>query len=258
MSTNSECFIYRLRRSEDGPVIYVGKTYRLRKRLNEHRQVFGSPLLMEVILSCSRCEQDEHEKKWIAHYRSLGECEKNIANGGQGTGMHSQATREKISKLFKGKTKPPEFGLKISAKTKGVPHNWTPEGWRNAQATHFKQGEGRWEDLPKDLQEKFIAARKKQWDGISKEERARMSTERNLQAWAKRDPEQRKQLGCNIGQGITKRFSEEERQARATLASMKAAEKWHSMTVEQKAEMLARRSATAKANRELKAKAASA
>lgn len=258
MPVIAECFIYRLRRHKDGPVIYVGKTCRLRKRLNEHKQVFGNPLLMDVIASCHRQEEDAQERKWIAHYRSIGECEKNIANGGQGIDQHSQATRDKISKLSKGKPKPLDFGAKISAAIKGKPRNWTEEGEQRVRTTQFKKGEGRWDDLSKDLQEKFVAARKKQWDGISSEERTRMATKRNLQAWAQRDAEQRRELGDNISQGIAKRFSEQERQTRATRASLKAADKWNSLTTEQKAEIISRRNATAKANRELKAKAASA
>lgn len=185
----------------------------------------------------------------------------------------------------------PEDNAALSAKTKGKRKNWSEEGERRVRTTQFKQGEGRFADLPKELQKKFIAARKKQWDGISKEERARMATERNLQAWAKRDTEQRRKLGVNISQGIAARFSEEERQARAARASLKAAEKWHSMTPEQKAleiekrgspeerkalassaskklwanmtpermaEIVAKRKASIKANRELRAKSASA
>ena len=159
--------------------------------------------------------------------------------------------RATVIAVHKGRPKSPETRAKISAAQNGVPKNWSPEGRIAVAAAGYQPGVNSFELLSEDGKRRKIAAAKKNWEGISPEERSRMATERNLGAWAKRTPEKRKEIGRKA---MSAQKPEEIRQ-RALHASRVAAQRpnlsaetsaaakslWARMSPEEKAAFILRR-----------------
>lgn len=137
--------VYSLSSSKDGVIRYIGQTTgRLDRRLIHHhydakklstihksnwiRSVINAG--HEVVISAleENAEWGTAERKWIAHYRSLGVDLVNTTDGGEGVigYVRDQAWRDRRSALMKGRTSPrkgakltPEQRAQISERQKG-------------------------------------------------------------------------------------------------------------------------------------------
>lgn len=187
--------------SETGDRIYVGLTNNERRRMKEHRRERG-PIAYEVLETCSTLEDARlAEVKWIQDsLRSGMQLQNRITWLADGTFGASEETREKLSRVSRGKPKPPGFGAKLSAITKGRPHQLSPEVRANMARTQFKPGAGRFADKPAEEQQRLREIRRRNWDSIPAEERSRRAIERNRAAWSKRSPEERAAIGRRISE----------------------------------------------------------
>lgn len=136
---------------------YVGKTcrkpeYRLKGHLHYARGPANTKLTCWIrsllkdnvlpaigIIDVGSPEEDwaEAERKWIAHYRTLGHRLVNGTDGGEGGLGHivSAETRDKISMSNKGRFPSAETRLKQSEAKKGKPLNLKPDSHVKATAT---------------------------------------------------------------------------------------------------------------------------
>jgi hypothetical protein len=186
-------WVIYLLRNEQGEPCYVGATRDLARRMREHKKERGFRPAVEILEEGSG-RWVEAEVRWIEHYRAEGWPLDNRVRGGNGCYTHSRATRALLSALGRGRPKPPGHGAKLSAITRGVPHNWAPGARARSAETQFKPGQ---HPSAKNQAAK-VAGCKRWWSDIPAEERSRMATERNQRAWAKRTPEQRAEIGQKI------------------------------------------------------------
>lgn len=128
--------IYALKK--DGKVFYVGRSFSMKRRLREHRKVYGVGFVHEILEGGSGDGFGDAEQKWIAHFLACDVDLQNKTAGGNGGRWLSDESRKKVSDAFRGR--PVTWGHKISAATKGKPHKWSEDGWAAAQATQFKKG----------------------------------------------------------------------------------------------------------------------
>lgn len=177
--------IYALKDSA-GVLFYVGFSINHKRRLKEHRTVHGCDISLSI-LEIGEGPWQERERFWISEMRRLGHPLTNIALGGYGKHSVRDSTRAKMSEMRKGKKKPPEMGAKISAKTKGVPHDWSDDGWERAAASHFKSG------IAKDpeVEGKRRAAQQAFMNGRTHEQKSERSRIANEKWWAEATEEQR-------------------------------------------------------------------
>ena len=205
-------YIYQIR-TFDGVVIWVGQSVNPNRRFNEHRDTFGSDIVMEI-LEMDPVDVAASERYWIAYYRSLGAPLRNIANGGKDHTATSDETRRKIAKIWKGKKRPPELGIKMALATSGKPHNWTVSGREKASRTHFD--EKYYNSLSAESKE-LMRQGSIRAASLSSEERTR----RNKKYWDNATPEQLAERGAKI--------------AAAQKQSQKIKDSWKNRTAEQKA-----------------------
>ena len=90
--------IYYLHKGDNIP-FYVGKSKRYLERFENHKQVFGSDIKMEIISEVINWRR--WEKYYIKKYKDLGYQLENKNKGGGGPEFTSQETRDKISKAIK-------------------------------------------------------------------------------------------------------------------------------------------------------------
>lgn len=127
-----EIYIYTLTDPRDNLVKYIGKTYRINRRLNEHiykskesntpknawiknLSNYNLTPILEVLEICSIDESNDLEIYWISQFKSWGYELKNYTNGGDGSyginpwnkGLkgvfkHSEETKKLMSNKRKG------------------------------------------------------------------------------------------------------------------------------------------------------------
>jgi hypothetical protein len=186
---------------ECGNPVYVGLSYKLKRRLKEHR-ASRRPFVFHAIVETldSETEARAAEVRRIALRIDQGFNLQNllVADSERETLLHTPESRGKMSAALRGKKKPEGFGARLSAVTKGRPHNVPAEKQASMARTQFKKGHQQFQKMPPEKQESIRESRRRQWDGISAEDRSRMATERNRAAWAKRTPEERAAIGRRI------------------------------------------------------------
>lgn len=123
-------YIYSLSDPQTKEVHYVGKTNFPKQRFSGHIQSAyhtkrASALWIKSLLDSGKYpvmsileESDEEhwkdsERKWIAHYRSIGQADCNRNDGGEGVSHQSEETRKKLSKIKKNLYKNKEFSDKM-------------------------------------------------------------------------------------------------------------------------------------------------
>ena len=287
-------YIYGLADPETPVVRYVGKTNdpcaRLRNHLSDarkggrnHRARWLAKILREggmprVII----CEVGfgvgaaEAERKWIAHYRRLGNPLVNSSDGGDGSPgyVHSPEVREKIrknlldrpapsadtrakiSRANKGKRRSLTTRVKMSVAQRGLKKALTDNGRRrlqeSAQRSRTIAGEERMAAVARETISAFNNSQ-------SHEQRSARATEVNLETWAKRTSEDRERISKNISAGHLKLTPEKRQEISAKGNAAIAASPeirqaignrisgwWTSLTPEAKAEYLERRTAAIK------------
>lgn len=106
-----------------------------------------------VINGLTKSEADEHEQKWILHYKNLG-ISYNVSNGGDGCSRKmSDETKAKISAAHKGKKRGPhsaEWNANISKHRKGV--QYSPEALKNLREARKRRIGAK---MPKDVVERI-------------------------------------------------------------------------------------------------------
>lgn len=155
-------YIYLIVNNVNGKT-YVGKKC-LYKKAWDKDNYMGSGILLKpaqkkygienfekflITWTYSKKDAGEKEKFWIAHYKSLGKAEYNIAEGGEGgsttKGRHlSKETRAKISESHKEKAylyKTDEFREKMSEVTSG--ENNGMYGKHHTEAAKQKMGQAK-------------------------------------------------------------------------------------------------------------------
>lgn len=248
--------IYVLRDPKTNEVRYVGAATNLKARIKHHiyarqkqteKGAWIDSLLAEgrrpiiEIIEIAGGNWEEREKFWIEKYDSTGARLFNKSEGGPGA---------------KGIKRSKETIIKMSLAQKGKARNWSPEGKARVQATQFKPGHYKWNDLGDEAKEKFISASKKQWEDIPPEERSAMATKRNLVAWNKRTPEERHAIGKKVAEARKRNLGAERISEIARAGGKKAyknhpemAQKarerlkafWRNMTPDQRKDYLDRR-----------------
>lgn len=123
----------------DGAAFYVGGSQNMSLRIKDHRKRFGGLFEVKTLEKCGP-EWRDREHYWIERHRTLGALLANKTKGRNGGEGLSDETRAKLSAAKKGIPKPPGHGGKISAMTKGKPHNWSPEGLERAKVVQFRPG----------------------------------------------------------------------------------------------------------------------
>ena len=228
-----------------GAVFYIGATCKPKRRLKEHRATFGQHIDLETLESGfkSAAECGEAERRQIASFRSRGVQLANVSNGGFVGRVHRESTRAKLSRIVTGR--PVTWGHKISAATKGKPHDWTPEGRAAAARTSFKKGEARpHEEKRKENQRAYLKS-------LTFEQRSESSTRSNRNWWASATVEQRQaRLDKMTAARDPRKISERMKIAAAERIADPAARKafgqriknfWANMTPEQREDYLKRR-----------------
>jgi hypothetical protein len=111
--------IYYLHRGDKIP-FYIGKTKKLKNRLNTHKYIFGKNIFIEYI------DEVEDWKYWEKHYislfKNLGYILENKNNGGGGPSegiIFPEGRKQKISQANKGTIHPIEGRISTSEKLKG-------------------------------------------------------------------------------------------------------------------------------------------
>lgn len=141
-------YIYTLSDPTTNTVKYVGKTFRLERRLNDHLKCNGRSKkdawikslinknlipLLEVIEETNEIDCNFWEQYWISQFKTWGFILKNMTDGGDGSyglipwnkGLkgvfkHSEESKEKMSVSRKGKylgENNPRYGKKLSYET---------------------------------------------------------------------------------------------------------------------------------------------
>lgn len=248
----NEWVIYALR-NDEGELFYVGFSRDHNRRLKEHRTTYGRNITIEVLQrgSGGRDSWSEHEKRWIKDLRSLGYELTNIAHGGTGMGVHSEETKSKLSAIFRNR--PMTWGGKISAATKGKPHNWTEEGKRKSSQHHFTKGTIK----SPEIESRRKTAQKIAMKNMSPEKRTARMRKANKTWWSTATSEERSERTKKmIGARDKTKVAEACRKAReAQQADPELRKKfgnriknfWSNMTPEYRAEYLARRTESIRA-----------
>lgn len=131
MNLDCQFYVYRWIRLDTNQPFYVGKGKGNRSEQTKH----GRNKYFRNILKVSGCEVEimisnlteaqafVKEVEFITLYKSLGYCEANLTNGGEGSSgrIHSAETRAKISAAHVGKILSAETRAKMSATTRGRP-----------------------------------------------------------------------------------------------------------------------------------------
>ncbi len=131
-------WIYILRDPRDNAIRYVGKTHRIKTRLNTHMSMAGKETnykskwllhlkrlglvpTFEIIETGTGNGWYESEQRWIRHFRAMGCALTNLTDGGPGLlGVAlSDETKAKIRAKHLGKTLTAEHRLKLSIAHKG-------------------------------------------------------------------------------------------------------------------------------------------
>lgn len=92
---------------DDGSV-YIGQSWNISKRIIHHRshtfrgELFESEVLKSLGDKATQDSIDWHEKYFIQVYTDNGFTLRNVRGGGS-KGRHSEATKRKLSKIFKGR-----------------------------------------------------------------------------------------------------------------------------------------------------------
>lgn len=265
--------IYKLSCPVTLDVIYIGQTNNLPRRLREHKRRFGFKPIAEPIETVSG-DPSLAEIYWIEFYRAAGAPLVNIAEGGNRAGATGASTRARLSAIGKGRPKPPGFGARVSAAQKGVPKNVSDAGRLRIIETLELGRRNFWNSLTAEQRSAFAQHRSAgYWGALTEEQKSALSTARNLAAWSARTDEQRSAIGQKIAASRARNNSAERlfeiasANARAAYINnpARAAEVgthikgwWASMTVEQKADFVARRAAKKSAARAAKMAAAKA
>ena len=123
-------YVYRYIRLDNNTPFYVGKGKgRRAKRIDQHNNVCNRiaekhGFKVEYILDTSEESRAfEKEKEFIHLYKSLGYCEANFTDGGEGPSgyKYSKEQRQKVSNILKAKTKGknnPMYGRKHTLETR--------------------------------------------------------------------------------------------------------------------------------------------
>lgn len=105
--------IYFLHKGDNIP-FYIGKTINIKSRLKEHKTVYGSNVLIEIVDEVYENNWEFWERHYISLFKSWGFKLTNGNNGGGGPTSQTEETkkliRDKVSKANKGKSKPEGFG----------------------------------------------------------------------------------------------------------------------------------------------------
>lgn len=178
---------------------YVGSTNNLKRRLKEHKKVIGFRPRY-TILECGTDPNLRYhaEERWMNHYRSSGAKLRNIQEIKGGILWTHASTREKISRVHKGRKASAETRARMSAATKGVAKNWTDDGRAKSEKTRFKKGQSTWLTKTEAQKADHRERSRRNWDGVSKDTRSAMSTARNLTAWSSRSKEERSAVANKI------------------------------------------------------------
>lgn len=256
---NTEWVIYELHRP-GGQIFYVGATVNLKRRLKEHRIVYGGDVIAEILKRGSGPGRNEAEHWWIERFRAAGYKLENKTDGGNGLQTTSSETRAKLSRINKGKKLSPEHREKIGLAHRGKPKNWSAEGAERRQETQYKKGH-------KNTPEQLAAVKKairKYWDAIPPETRTQMASEMNIRSWANPDVRARRVEGMKQAHA---RKTPEQRSAITKNAGIATARKhpnamssrirnwWANLTPEQKQAEIDRRRETRRRNRKMRANA---
>ena len=148
--------IYYLHRGDEIP-FYVGKSKQHKRRLECHKQTFGSNIEMKIISEVKNWRR--WEKYYIKKYRDLGYQLENKNTGGGGPDVMSQETRDKISKSRLGHKPSPETINKIRMALKGKPFSEEHKAKIKATRGHLKDRKITWLQRPVlqyDLENNFI------------------------------------------------------------------------------------------------------
>lgn len=101
--------------------VYIGKTKGTRK--SNHKLKFGRQIeydYIDEVISLNIKDWKPLETYWIQWFINQGyEVVNKNKNGGSGPSFHKEETKQKISKLLKGKPKPKNFGKIVSKYMKG-------------------------------------------------------------------------------------------------------------------------------------------
>jgi len=151
----------------------------------------------------------------------------------------------------------------LSQKQKGRARNWGVVGRAAVESTQFKKGHNNFADLSIETQEAIRERSRRNWDGISKEERSRRATERNLAMWSKRTEEEKariyekvsatqRQRGPSEKQKLTSKNNGLKLQANPEMKEkLKSGREqfWRELVGERRVEFLAKRAAAIVASR---------
>lgn len=216
--------IYALYRPGDD-VFYVGATKDQKRRLKEHRTRFGREVRM-VILEVVEGDWRPREHFWIDVCREADLNLANLTESGDGYETLSAALRAQISERMKGRPVSEETRRKMSAATKGKPHNWTREGKLRAAETQIKPGSKPWNTFTPDMTEtEKEAIRERIRSGQRTETIAsltRITAEQSRRTWAAYTAEQRAERAhrARSAQRMKAKLTEEQtREIRSLYAS---------------------------------------
>lgn len=124
-----EYYLYKHVRLDSGKTFYVGKGKKKRAWSLKSRNSYWKNIVKAVgyeveIIETGLSEESAllKEQEMIKFLKSIGECEANMTLGGEGTSGLSISDKNKkmLSEKFKGKSRNPEIGRKISASKTGT------------------------------------------------------------------------------------------------------------------------------------------
>ena len=242
---------------KDGTPLYVGMSIDMPRRLREHTRRFGFRPDHRILESGVGDAWSAAERKWIENYRGTGIV--NRSDGGRGAQSVALETRQKISAANKGRKMPPDWGSRISAKTKGKPHNWSEKGRAAIAITQFKAGDKLHPKAAEKNRRRFIEMN----EAKTPEQMSAEAKARNAVMWAARTPEERSANGRKIADARKRnlppgRESEMARERGIAAAAKPGARErlgrqvsdwWASLSPESKATFVARRAVTIAAAR---------
>lgn len=173
------CQIYVLVNNNQ-EIDYVGRSRRLKLRLQEHRTVLGYRPLCFVVDSChENCR--EVENSWIEFFKQQGIQLRNIYSG-QGPHFLPETLKQQISARQKGKVVTAETRRKMSEWQKGKPKNFSEAGLARLKETGRKS-RGRFASLSVEKQEEIRQCSLQYWASRTPEEMlawSKQSTQNNL------------------------------------------------------------------------------
>jgi predicted GIY-YIG superfamily endonuclease len=145
---------------------YIGISCRWKGRLKEHRTKWSEPFTHRFLLvNLARSEALSAEIKWIAYYPTIGKQLRNKAEGGRSSRPILESTRKRMGDSRRGKKASIETRKRMSIAQAGLKKSYTPlsRAASNAGAEKARRKFlDRWESMTKEERRQFKEERKTQ------------------------------------------------------------------------------------------------